>query len=141
MHPSKLEKTAQRFHLAEIYAFGSRAKEILARFQGEAPSSPERPQSDVDIGVQPEPGRKLSVEEKVDLAIELEDLLDAPRVDLVVLPEANPFLAADIICGELLYCKDPVEQAERELYILRRAGDLEPLRRERIRLILEEGGR
>jgi len=57
-------------------------------------------------------------------------------VDLVVLSEADPFLALDVIRGELLWCVDPDVQAEDELYILRRAGGLAPYARERCRLIL-----
>jgi hypothetical protein len=73
------------------------------------------------------------------LAAALEDLFGAQRVDLVVLPEADPFLAANIIRGERLYCRDETEADEYELYVLRRAGDLAPLERERIALILGRG--
>ncbi len=66
----------------------------------------------------------------------LEDLLDVPRVDLVILPEAPPFLALDIVQGELLCATDPVAEAEYQLYVLRRAGDLAPFERERRRMIL-----
>lgn len=57
-------------------------------------------------------------------------------MDLIVLPEADPFLAANIIRGERLYCSDAYLADEYELYILRRAGDLIPLERERIALIM-----
>lgn len=69
----------------------------------------------------------------------LEDFLFVSRVDLVVIPEVDPFLAANIIRGERLYCKDAYEADEYDLYILRRAGDLIPLERERILLIMESG--
>lgn len=36
---------------------------------------------------------------------------------------------------------DPRAQAEHELYVLRRAADLAPFRRERIRMVLTEGAR
>ncbi|MGB9722995.1 MAG: nucleotidyltransferase domain-containing protein [Chloroflexia bacterium] len=75
------------------------------------------------------------------LAIELEDLLDVPQVDLIVLPEADPFLALEVIRGELLYCTDPDAQAEYELYVLRRASDLAPYAHARYRAILEGEGR
>jgi uncharacterized protein len=58
-------------------------------------------------------------------------------VDLVVIPEVDPFLAANIVRGERLYCKDIYEADEYDLYILRRAGDLIPFERERISLIME----
>jgi len=69
------------------------------------------------------------------MAVELEDLFDAPRVDLVLLHEADPFLAANIVRGERLYVKDEHDADEYDLYILRRAGDCAPLERERLALI------
>jgi hypothetical protein len=50
--------------------------------------------ADLDVGVRPVLGRRLSAQDRVRLMIELEDLLDVKRVDLVILPEADPFLAA-----------------------------------------------
>jgi hypothetical protein len=63
-------------------------------------------------------------------------LAAAPRVDLVWLPGAEPYLALDVVSGELLHCADPVRQAEYELYVLRRAGDLAPFERERRAFLL-----
>jgi hypothetical protein len=68
----------------------------------------------------------------------LEDFLGVSRVDLVSLPEADPFLAANIIRGERLCARDTYLADEYDLYILRRAGDLAPLERERMALILRE---
>jgi hypothetical protein len=79
------------------------------------------------------------VDEKVLLALALEELFDVARVDLVVIPEVDPFLAVDIIRGELLYCRNLDEQAEHELYVLRRAADLACYEQERRRLILSGG--
>ena len=59
-------------------------------------------------------------------------------MDLVVLSEADPFLAAEIIRGERIFDRDSLEADEYELYVLRRAGDLAPLERERMALILGE---
>jgi len=78
------------------------------------------------------------VQQKVRLAIALEDLFDVGRVDLVCLPEADPFLAANVVRGERLYARDEYEADEYDLYVLRRAGDLAPLERERMALILGE---
>lgn len=134
-----LRQIAIRYRLADVYVFGSRAAEIAACVRGDATAGcAARPESDVDIGVRPQARRRLAVHERVDLASELEDLLSARRVDLVVVPEAKAFLARDIIAGELLYCADPDEQAEYELYVLRRAGDLAPFERERREFLLGE---
>jgi len=75
----------------------------------------------------------------VEIILALEALFGVKRVDLVVLPEAGPYLALDIIRGELIYCRDPDQQAEDELYILRRAGDLAYFEKERRKMILAGG--
>lgn len=82
----------------------------------------------------------MGPKEKVRLTIDLEDLLRVKKVDLVVLPEADPFLAANVIRGERIYCEDEHAADEYGLYILRRAGDLIPLEEERIRLIMGDNG-
>jgi uncharacterized protein len=132
---AKIKEAATRFGISEIYAFGSRAQEIACRVRGELVSAA-LSASDVDIGVMPEPGRLLSVRDKVRLAIVLEDFFDVPRVDLLVIPEVDAFLAVEIVRGELLYCRDLDQQAETELYILARAGDLAHYEWERIERIL-----
>jgi hypothetical protein len=78
----------------------------------------------------------LSVREKAEMAVGLENLLGVDRVDLAVLPEADPFLAVNIIRGERLFCRERYTADEYELYILRRAGDLEPFERYRIQQIM-----
>jgi predicted nucleotidyltransferase len=136
----QLHHLADRYRLAVIYVFGSRADEIAGRIEGRTvPVS--APLSDLDLGIQPEKETRLSAEDRVELTLALEDLFGVGRVDLVVLPEADAFLALDIICGEILYCRDFDQQAEDELYVLRRAGDLSYFQRERIRMVLNEGGR
>lgn len=133
----ELAHIARRYHVDGIYVFGSRASEIATRLRG-LNAACEQPASDVDIAVQPRRGHRLSAQERMRLASALEDLLEAGRVDLVLLPEAGPFLAVEAIRGELIYCSDLDAQAEDELYILRRAGDLAPFERQRWELIVEE---
>ncbi|MFX0202574.1 MAG: nucleotidyltransferase domain-containing protein [Candidatus Hodarchaeota archaeon] len=131
----KLKLIVERYNLVAIYAFGSRAAEIAMLVKGKTVDA-RCAESDLDIGVQPARGVKLLAKDKVRLAIELEDLFRVQRIDLVVIPEAGPFLALDIILGELLYCKGLDEQAEHELYILRLAGDLAYYERHRRSQIL-----
>ena len=71
--------------------------------------------------------------------MELEDLLDVDRVDLVIISEVDPFVAANIVRGERIYCEDEYMADEYDLYILRRAGDFIHLERERMALVLREG--
>lgn len=133
--PQSLAQLCRRYQIDILYVFGSRAGGVKAWLLEEHTTLPPST-SDVDIGVKPAPGKKLSVKEKVQLALALEDMLDVQRVDLVSLRDADPFLAANIIRGERLYARDAHQADEYELYVLRRAGDLAPLERERMALIL-----
>ncbi|HOK23837.1 MAG TPA: nucleotidyltransferase domain-containing protein [Candidatus Hydrothermia bacterium] len=132
-----LSKIAKTFSLADIYAFGSNAKKALSFVKGEVKSIEIPPSSDLDIGVRPKWGTYLRAKQKVELIIALEDFFNVSRVDLINLYEADPYLALDVIRGELLYSNDPDSQAEHELFVLRRAGDLMPYKRERMRMALE----
>jgi len=126
---------AGQYELMAIYAFGSRAEEVAARMAG-GEVEPTWSSSDIDIGVLPVANRRLSPQDRVALTLALEDLFDVARVDLVILPEAPPYLALEVVRGELLYTTDPDAEAEYQLYVLRRAGDLAPYQRERLRMIL-----
>lgn len=138
-----LAQLASHYGLADIYVFGSRSKEIARRLHVDTEAEPAHfaSASDVDIGVRPRHGVMLSPRDRVEIAIALEDLFDVNRVDVVVLPEADPYLALDVIRGELLYTEDRDDQARYELFVLRRAADLMPWKKERMRMILKEGAR
>jgi len=127
-----LLRLCDEFSLVALYVFGSRAEEIAARVEGRSAAC-QHPGSDVDVGALPRRGVTLSVQDKVRLAQRLEAALAAPRVDLVVLPEAEAFLAADVVRGELLAATDLDAEAEAQLYYLRRAADLVPFLREQWR--------
>jgi uncharacterized protein len=127
-----------RYGCTALYVFGSRADEIAARLADAdaALQTSSRPGSDVDVGVEPARGVRLTAEQRVLLTLELEDLFAVARVDLVVLPEASAPLAAEVVRGELLACSDPDAEAETQLYYLRRAGDLAPFYAEQYRELL-----
>ncbi|MBM4352416.1 MAG: hypothetical protein FJ109_01250 [Deltaproteobacteria bacterium] len=82
------------------------------------------------------PGRPLSIAEKVDLSTALEDLFSVPRIDLVSLPDADPFLALEIVKGELLHAADETFEAEYQLYIMRRADEFRHYREETLKQTL-----
>jgi predicted nucleotidyltransferase len=132
-----LRELCLQFKVDILYVFGSRVAEVKGWLEGAGPALTPGP-ADVDIGVKTARGVTLSVDDKVHLALALEDLLGVTRVDLVSLAEADPFLAANVVRGERLYAGDGYEADEYELYVLRRAGDLAPLERERMALILGE---
>jgi predicted nucleotidyltransferase len=124
-----------RYGIDALFVFGSRALEIASLVRSGQPSIGEA-LSDVDIGVLPKQGSIVDPRAKVRLMAELEDLLGVGRIDLVSLPEASPFLAVEIMRGELLYEADPDRTAEYELFVLRRAADLAHFERERVRGVL-----
>ncbi|MDH5666814.1 MAG: nucleotidyltransferase domain-containing protein [Nitrospira sp.] len=131
----ELSSICRRYGIDSLYVFGSRASEI-AQAVHKGRSLTDSTSSDVDIGVLPGLGTSLGPLAKVRLMAELEDLLGIGRVDLVSLAEAAPFLALEIVRGELLYEADPDRTAEYELFVLRRAADLAPFERERVRDVL-----
>ena len=67
----RLEELCIAHDRVAIYVFGSRSDEIAARVRGGRATS-ERPESDVDIGVQPVRGRRLAAHERVGLMQALE---------------------------------------------------------------------
>ncbi len=130
-----LSRLAREYRIQVFYAFGSRAAEIRAAVEGTSKVDPANP-SDIDIAVKLFRDEVLAIREKAELAIELEDLFGTGRVDLVLLADADPYLAVNIIRGERLFCRDERAADEYELYVLRRAGDLAPFERERIGSVL-----
>jgi len=118
-----LADVSARYHLDAIYVFGSRAGEVAARVAGR-PVAVDHARSDIDIGVLPARGALRDPWDRGGLVADLETLFDVPRVDVVILPEAPPFLALEVIRGERIYVADPDAEAHYELYVLRRAGDL-----------------
>ena len=130
----KIRKLAGRYNLQLIYAFGSRAKEAYNLTHGKK-AALQACSSDLDIGLKPR--RPLSVEEKVKIGVIFEDLFGAPRVDVVMLPEAPVMLALEIVQGELLFAEDDRSEAEYQLYIMRLAAELAPYERIKRNLILE----
>lgn len=134
----ELARHAEAFDLDAVYAFGSRAKEAHEFVVRGAPFGGDRG-SDVDIGVLPAVGTRLDARQRVDLVIRLEQLFGGATVDLVVLPEAAPLLARDVVSGELLTTRNPDREAEYQLHALRRAADLAHFERERQAIILRGG--
>ena len=124
---------ASAYDLQIIYAFGSRAAEARDFIAGTIERL-SHGSSDLDIGVTS--ARRLTVQEKVELAVFFEDLFNVPRADVVVIPEAPITLAFRIVTGELLFAQDTTYEAEYQLYIMRMAADLEPFEKEMTRLTL-----
>ncbi len=125
------------FELSGLYVFGSRAAEVESWLEGAIPEIALGP-ADVDIGVGVGPMLldRMPLREQVRLSVALEDLFGVERVDLVTAAEADAFLALNIIRGERLYDDRTTAADEFDLFVLRRAADLEPMARERQALVL-----
>lgn len=126
----------RKFGLHTIYLFGSREKKIKDWL-----NSPVRQlqssTSDIDLGVRLLNARSMDIGEKVRLTQAFESLFQEQQVDLVLLDEADPFLAVNVIRGLRLYTIDDYTADEYELYLLRRAADLAPFERARQAMILD----
>ena len=131
---TRLQDFCRTHDLDALYVFGSRAEEVR-RCLDAGRLVPAASSSDVDVGILPTESVVLPVDRKAAIAAGLEDLFGASRVDLVVLPEADSFLAVNVIRGECLYFRDAHRIDEYELFVLRRAGDLAPFERERLAMI------
>lgn len=130
-----ITELCEQYNVVSLYIFGSQALDISKNLRTSTPLSLIAGH-DVDVGVKTHADNPLTARYKVKMAQVLEGLFSAPRVDLVSLAEADPFLAANIIRGERIYTADVRKADEYELYILRRAGDLAPYERARLKMIL-----
>lgn len=132
-----LEEICQKHGVNSLYLFGSRREEVRRWLEQTAEYSLQD-QSDVDVGIRTRTFERWTIEKKISLTLVLEEYFGCKRVDLVLLNEADPFLAAEVIRGERVYAQNEHEADEYDLYVLRRAGDLAPLEKERMSLILGE---
>ena len=89
--------------------------------------------SDVDLGALF--GQPTSLADRVRLEARLSEAL-GKDVDLVDVGACDAFLAFAIVSGERIYCSDVDRCDEFDLYVMRRAGDLEPFEREKRRMLL-----
>jgi uncharacterized protein len=128
-----LKDLAAEYGLQLIYAFGSRSVEARQLIEEGIKQLSPGP-SDLDIGIKS--ARRLTISEKVEIALRLEDIFGASRVDLAVLDEASVFLALEIVTGELLFATDLLYEAEYQLYIMRKAAELIPYQRAKEKMML-----
>ena len=131
----EIEQICRKYQLKAFYVFGSRSADMLRAINDEQHQIPPS-QSDLDIGVLSH--SPFLIEDKVSLTLELENLFGLSTIDLFILQEVDAFLAANIIRGERIYAEDPYLADEYELFVLRRAGDLAELERQRMAMILQE---
>lgn len=113
---------------------------VLAYIFGSQAEGKARPLSDVDIAVLlgPRVAREQWFQVQLDLTNELMDLFHRNDVDVVILNQATPVLAHEVIrFGQVLYEARPGTRVNFELAALRRYVDTEPLRRLQDHRLLE----
>ncbi len=137
----RLKALCLQHDLVALYSFGSNAVAAAEFVAKGGKIELDHPGADLDIGVLSDGDRRLSPRDKVGIAAALEDIFEVPRVDLVLLREASPFLALEIIRGERLVEIDSERTARYELFVLRRAGDLLFFERQRREMVLRGGAR
>jgi uncharacterized protein len=131
----KIKQICKKYQIKVVYVFGSRGVELSQAIQDNSIQLAKSP-SDLDFGVLTH--SPFSIENKINLTLELETLFGLSDIDLFILQEVDAFLAANIIRGERIYAEDSYLADEYELFVLRRAGDLAELERQRMTAILQE---
>jgi len=113
---------------------------VLAYLFGSQAERKAGPLSDVDIAVllRPQVTREQWFQMQLDLTNELMNLFHRNEVDVVVLNEATPLLAYQVVrYGQLIYEARPGTRVDFEVAALRRYIDTEPLRHLQDRRLLE----
>jgi len=113
---------------------------VLAYLFGSQAEGKAGPLSDVDIAVLlgPQVPRDRWFDTQLDLIGELTSLFHRNDVDVVILNQATPVLAYEVVrSGQVLYEAEPGTRVDYEVAALRRYADTEPLRQLQDRRLLE----
>ena len=103
--------------------------QVLAAYHfGSSSDGTAHASSDIDVGVLFR--TRVPLEELIRIEMRLDDSIQQ-TVDLVDVKRVGPFVALEIIRGNRFFCRDETAADEFDLYVLRRAGDLEYFERER----------
>jgi predicted nucleotidyltransferase len=121
-----LDRLCREHGLLAVYLFGPRVDDGLCRLQGDAVS---REGSDLDIGVVfREPlcnPRVLS-----SLQVELADMFEPLRVDLVPLQRVDALFQFSAINGHRIAATDPDEADRYELFVMNMASEMHWLKQQ-----------
>lgn len=122
----RLDRICHQHGLLAVYLFGSRADDGLRILRGETVP---REGSDLDIGIVfREPSRDpagLSY-----LQVDLEDVFEPLRVDLVPLQRVDALFQFSAIDGHRVAVTDSYGADRYELYVMSRAEELLPIQRQ-----------
>lgn len=121
-----LERVCETHGLLAVYLFGSRADDGLRLLQGEEVS---KDGSDIDVGIVfRRPLQDIWL--LSGLQVELEDIFEPLRVDVVPLQRVDALFQFSAIDGHRVAVTDQHEADEYELLVMNRAADLLPIQRQ-----------
>lgn len=121
-----LDRISRDSGLLAVYLFGSRQDDGLRLLQGEEVS---REGSDLDVGIVFQ-GQDFGWEDLARLQVEMEDLFEPLRVDLVPLQRVDSLFQARAIDGHRIAAPDSTAADEYELKVMRMAAELLPIQRQ-----------
>jgi predicted nucleotidyltransferase len=127
-------------HLEQLHRLFVAQGVVLAYLFGSRAEGKAGPLSDVDIAVLlgPQVEREQWFQSQLDLTGELMSLFHRNDVDVVILNQAKPVIAYEVVrSGRVLYEAQPGLRVDCEVAVLRRYVDTEPLRRLQDRRLLE----
>lgn len=120
-----LDAVCRRHGIAAVYLFGSRADDGKKALAGDPiPAGA----SDLDVGVLFDDPR-FHPRVLPRLQIELDEVFDPLRVDLVPLQRLDALFQFEAIDGHRVAAADPLAADEYELLVMRRAAELLPIER------------
>jgi len=121
-----LDRICRDHGILAVYLFGSRADDGLRLLAGEtvAPAG-----SDLDVGIAFR-GPGVPFRELALLQVEMEDLFEPLRVDLVPLHRVDPIFQANAIDGHRIAAPDSTAADLYELLVMRQAAELLPIQRQ-----------
>lgn len=121
-----LDQLCRNHGLLAIYLFGSRAEDGLRLLSGATVS---RDESDLDVGVVfREPLRNPRILSR--LQVELEDIFEPLRIDLVPLQRVDALFQFSAIDGHRVSATDSDLADRYELIVMNRAAELLPIQRQ-----------
>jgi uncharacterized protein YutE (UPF0331/DUF86 family)/predicted nucleotidyltransferase len=116
MDVSLFEQWCHKYDIEMVILFGSQAKGLA------------RPDSDIDLGILLAK-HPISVEEELQLCMDLVGAVQTGKVDMVILNHADPFLCYEAAChGIAIYEGNPSTFDHFKVMVFKRFADTEPLR-------------
>ena len=129
----QIKEIVNKYKILIVYSFGSNAVKVRD-FVLSNKQQISFIDTDIDIGIKS--SKNLSLSDKILLTQSFEELFNVNKVDLIDLSKSSIFFTFQVICGELIYCKDAYYEAEYQLYIMQRVSELLPFERAREKQIL-----